>query len=128
VTYYIRRVFEVYELRTRIVAVEVQLGGQWLDQSAASPAIQKELNKIVVGASHDPKIEIALPTDGLLYEAELAHCCSCDCEHEARARLELEKMQLENLNLRLEASRRQKRLEAGELEPFEQAAPVPDQA
>jgi thermitase len=83
------------------------------------------LGKIVVGAKHDPKVEIALPTDGLLYEAELAHCCSCDCEQEATVRLELEKLQLENLNLRLEASRRQKRLDAGDLDAFEVAPPPP---
>jgi thermitase len=123
VTYFIRRVFEVYQLSTRIVSIEVQLGDTWIDITAAPAAIQEEvkrfLGKINVGGRADPKVEIALPTDGLLYEAELAHCCSCDCEHEARSHLELEKLQLENLALRLEAARRQKRLDAGELDPFE---------
>jgi hypothetical protein len=122
VTYTIRRVFEVYELTTRIVAIEVQFGDQWIDVNAAPPEIQNEvkkfLQKIELGARHDPDVEIALPTDGLLYEAELAHCCSCDCESEARSRLELEKLQLENRSIRLEADRRQKRLDSGELEPF----------
>jgi len=31
VTYFIRRVFEVDELRTRIVGIEVQVGSQWVD-------------------------------------------------------------------------------------------------
>src|SRR5215208_2326851 len=88
VTYTIRRVFEVYELTTRIIAVEVQLGDQWIDVGAAPPEIQHEiknfLHDLEVGARHDPAVEIALPTDGLLYEAELAHCCSCECEHEAK--------------------------------------------
>jgi hypothetical protein len=134
VTYYIRRVFEVYELRTRIVGIEVQIANQWVDIGATSVELQRfvttYLDQAAVGASHDPEVEIALPTDGLLYEAELARCCSCDCEHEARSRLELERMQLENLNLRLEAARRQNRLDAGELDPFaELPAPlVPDGA
>jgi len=128
VTYFIRRVFEIYRLVTRIVAVEVQIGDQWVDVAATPGPIQnvvkKFLAKIAVGAEHDPRVEIALPTDGLLYEAELAHCCSCECEREAKIRLELEKLQLENLNLRLEAARRQKRLDEDNLEAFE-ALPAP---
>jgi len=123
VTYFIRRVFEVYQLTTRIIGIEVQVGDAWIDVAAAPAAIRDEvrrfLEKIEVGSKADPKVEIALPTDGLLYEAELAHCCSCDCESEAKSRLELEKLQLENLALRLEAERRQKRLDAGELDGFD---------
>ena len=69
-------------------------------------------------------VEIFLPTDGLLYEAEQAHCCSCECEREAKIRLELETLQLTNLNMRLEADRRQKRLDAGDLDSFEIPAPA----
>jgi thermitase len=131
VTYFIRRVFEVYTLSTRIVSIEAQVGDTWIDVAATPAAIQEEikrfLGKINVGGRADPKVEIALPTDGLLYEAELAHCCSCDCEHEAKSYLELEKLQLENRALRLEADRRQKRLDAGELDPFEPGpAPADD--
>ena len=129
ITYYIRRVFEVYQLSTKIVSVEVLAGNQWLDLGATPPAIQdavkKFLDKTDVGNSHDPGVEIQLPTDGLLYEAEQAHCCSCECEKEAKIRLELELLQLQNLNLRLEADRRQKRLDAGDLDSFEMAAPAP---
>ena len=96
--------------------------------SEAPVGLQKVVRKFLaeaeIGAAHDPRVEIALPTDGLLYEAELAHCCSCECEHEAKARLELERLQLDNLNLRLEAERRQKRLGAGDLEPFEKLPPA----
>ena len=128
VTYFIRRVFEVYQLTTKIVAIEVQLGGQWIDLTATPATIQdivkKYLAKTGVGSKHDPGVEIMLPTDGLLYEAELAHCCSCDCEREAKSRLELERLQLENLNLRLEADRRQKRLDAGDLDAFDPVEPT----
>jgi thermitase len=132
VTYFIRRVFEIYELRTRIVGIEVQVGRQWVDLGSTPDELQKVVRKFLakvdVGAAHDPRVEIALPTDGLLYEAELAHCCSCECEHEAKARLELERLQLENFNLRLEAERRQKRLDAGDLEPFEKLPLAPGEA
>jgi hypothetical protein len=129
ITYFIRRVFEVYSLSTRIVSVEVLAGNQWLDVAATPPAIQesikKFLEKIEIGNSHDPKVEISLPTDGLLYEAEQAHCCSCECEREAKIRLDLERLQLENLNMRLEADRRQKRLDAGDFDSFELAVVPP---
>ena len=131
-TYFIRRVFEIYALRTRIVGIEVQVGSQWVDLGSTPDELQKVVRKFLakvdVGAAHDPRVEIALPTDGLLYEAELAHCCSCECEHEAKARLELERLQLENFNLRLEAERRQKRLDAGDLEPFEKLPLAPGEA
>ena len=129
ITYFIRRVFEVYSLTTRIVSVEVLAGGQWIDLGATpatlQEAVKKYLEKIEIGNKHDPKVEIQLPTDGLLYEAEQAHCCSCECEREARIRLELETLQLQNLNMRLEADRRQKRLDAGDLDSFDLAVPVP---
>ena len=133
VTYFIRRVFEVYDLRTRVVGIEVQIGNQWVDlrstpKEGLQTVVRKFLDRVDIGTAHDPRVEIALPTDGLLYEAELAHCCSCECEHEAKARLELERLQLENLNLRLEAARRQKRLDAGDLESFEETPPASGEA
>jgi thermitase len=127
VTYFIRRVFEVYQLTSKIVGIEALVGDTWIDIAAVPDKLQtlikKYLQKVAIGSAHAPKVEIALPTDGLLYEAELAHCCSCECEHEAKTKLDLEKLQLENLGLRLEAERRSKRLEAGELDAFELATP-----
>lgn len=129
VTYFVRRVFEVYELSTRIVSIEVQIGDEWIDVEALPDEIKKKLReflkKIEVGVSHKPKVEIAIPTDGLLYEAELAHCCSCECEAQGVNALELERMKLENEMMQLEVQRRQKRLDAGELDAFEPAAPTP---
>lgn len=131
VTYFIRRVFEVYELSTKIVSIEALIGDEWIEIDALPDAVRKLvrefLKKVEVGASHKPRVEIALPTDGLLYEAELAHCCSCECESQVQNTLELERMRLENELLRLEAERRQKRLESGALEPFEPPAPAPEE-
>lgn len=129
VTYFVRRVFEVYELSTRIVSIEALVGDEWVEISALPDQIVKVikdfLKKVEIGASHRPKVEIALPTDGLLYEAELAHCCSCECESQTQNTLELERMQLENEMMKLEMERRKKRLDAGELDPFEPALPGP---
>jgi thermitase len=127
VTYYIRRVFEVYELSTKIVGIEIRIGDEWIEVEALPDAIKKAirdyLKKIEIGSRHTPGVEIALPTDGLLYEAELAHCCSCDCESQVQLELEQERLRIENLNLSLEAERRQKLLDAGKLDPFEPAPP-----
>ena len=129
VTYFVRRVFEVYELSTRIVSIEALVGDEWIDIAALPDEVQKVarefLRKIEVGAKHKPSVEIAIPTDGLLYEAELAHCCSCECESQTQNTLELERMQLENEMMKLELTRRQKRLDAGELDPFV-PAPMPE--
>jgi thermitase len=131
VTYFVRRVFEVYELSTRIVSIEVLVGDEWIEvdalPDAAKKIVREFLKKVEVGANHKPRVEIALPTDGPLYEAELAHCCSCECESQVQNTLELERMSLENEMMKLEMERRKKRLDAGELDPFE-PLPAPVEA
>jgi thermitase len=131
VTYFVRRVFEVYELSTRIVSIEALVGDEWIDVSALPDEVVKVvkdfLRKIEVGANAKPKVEIAIPTDGLLYEAELAHCCSCEFESQTQNTLELERMQIENEMMKLELSRRQKRLDAGELGSFEPLPVEPEE-
>lgn len=129
VTYYIRRMFEVYELSTRVVGVEVLINDQWIELGSLPDALQKYvkdfLAKTTIGASHNPKTEIYLPSDGLLFEAEQAHCCSCDCERESMMQAELAKAQVEVELMRLEAMRRKKLLDSGEFGPFEPAPPTP---
>ena len=55
VTYTIRRVFEVYQLTTRIVGIDVQIGDQWIDLDATTKAVHEEvknfLEKTGVGAA-----------------------------------------------------------------------------
>jgi hypothetical protein len=57
VTRFIRRVFEVYSLRTRIVAIEVLAGSQRADLGSTPGALQnvvrKSLAKVAVGAALD---------------------------------------------------------------------------
>jgi thermitase len=85
----------------------------------------------------DPR-ELTLPTDGTVYEAELAHCSSCEPVREAeelvrleQLRLEARKACLENELVSLELERRRALVgstNAVPLElkpwPFEEAEPV----
>jgi thermitase len=127
VTYFIRRVFEIYCLTTMLVAIEVQVGDNWIDLAALPQALKdlvlKELGAIKVGLVAQGKNEIALPTDGLLYEAELAHCGSCEPERERQIALQLKKLELEVELLERENERRKSRLASGDLTPFEPCCP-----
>ena len=112
VTYYVRRVNEVYEVSTRVESIEWRLGdGAWRsvdDQEGLSDALRKLLDDILRRAPRvgeqirDPR-EIALPTDGTLYEAELAHCSSCEPVREAEEQIKLEQFRLEARKRCLEA-------------------------
>ncbi len=131
VTYYVRRVMEVYTLNTRVVAIEWRIGnqGEWrpLDDTTGLTAAQKKaIDAVLKGGpriGQEAKVtrEIALPTDGTLYEAELAHCSSCDPMREAQlnvalegARVDARRRCLEAELLALEVERRRKLLGAGE--------------
>jgi thermitase len=46
--------------------------------------------------------QITLPTDGTLYEAELAHCSSCEPTREVEHEIELEQMRLQARRMCLE--------------------------
>ena len=129
VTYFIRRVFEVYCLSTKLASIEVQVGGNWIDIKAVPDALRdailKQLGKIVVGQVSQRTTEIAIPTDGLLFEAELAHCTSCEPEMEKRIDLELKKLELEVELLARENERRKQLIANGELAAFEPSLPQP---
>jgi thermitase len=131
VTYFIRRVFEVYCLSTRLVGIEVQIGGNWIDVNAVPDALRdailKQLGSIIVGQVSRRNTEIAIPTDGLLYEAELAHCSSCEPEMEKRLELELKKLALEVELLERENERRKSRIASGELSEFVPCCPQPEE-
>ena len=123
VTYFIRRVFEIYCLSTRLVGIEVQIGGNWIDINAVPDALRnailKQLGPIIVGQISQRSTEIAIPTDGLLFEAELAHCSSCEPEMEKRIALELKKLALEIELLERENERRKGRIASGDLSEFD---------
>jgi hypothetical protein len=79
-----------------------------------------------VGAAHDPKVEISLPTDGLLYEPAGTLLLNANVRRRRRHDWSSRSCNSENAVLRLEADRRQKRLDEGELDRFEPVAPATD--
>ena len=103
VTYYVRRVNEVYAVHTRVASIEWRLGdGAWRsfdDTEGLSDGIRKLLEQIrrqlpKPGDRREDARQITLPTDGTLYEAELAHCSSCEPMREAEEMIRLERMRL----------------------------------
>ena len=112
VTYFVRRVNEVYEISTNIVSIEWRVGdGQWRsleDLEGAPDDVKKALGAAVkhlpkVGESVRAARELTLPTDGTVYEAELAHCSSCEPVREAEELVKLEQLRLEARRACLEA-------------------------
>lgn len=103
VTYFVRRVNEVYETATRVESVEWRLGdGPWRslkDVAGVADGIREQLDALrrqlprVGEVVTDPR-RITLPTDGTLYEAELARCTSCEPVREAEEQVKLEHLRL----------------------------------
>lgn len=103
VTYFVRRVNELYEASTRIESVEWRIGnGPWRSFDDVSD-LPDDLRKIFqqLGRALPKRGDVAtdarpitLPTDGTLYEAELAHCSSCEPVLEALEKVRLEKARL----------------------------------
>jgi hypothetical protein len=144
VNYFVRKVLDVYELTTKVTAVTFQVtAGKFvspvltpdqLDQipgalRAAIAALLKTLPK--VGETVQQPTVLAVPTDGVVYDPELSHCCAQDPELEQATRIKLEREQaeaqrigLEVQLMALEVQRRQALLAQGVLEPF-QPAPAP---
>jgi hypothetical protein len=122
VTYFVRGVSEAYEVTTRVLSVEWRVGETpWRDisdQDGLAPEIREALKAILEGLpkpgeSLKDERQITLPTDGTLYEAELAHCSSCEPDREEAHRIHLEQERLrarraclENELLALEIERR----------------------
>lgn len=104
VTYFVRRVNEVYETSTRIESVEWRVGNNtgWrsFDDLDGVPddlrALFKKLGTLLPRKG-DITVDsrfVTLPADGTLYEAELAHCSSCEPVLEAMQKVRLEKKRL----------------------------------
>jgi thermitase len=135
VTYFVRRVNEAYDSSSQVIGVEWRFGDSpWRslsDLEGIPDAIRKLFDPLVrflpkVGDVVQDKRPITLPTDGTLYEAELAHCSSCEPVRSAEdlVRLELKRSEsrkacLEAELLALELERRRRLAEAGESVPLE---------
>ena len=106
ITYFVRRVNEVYEARTRIDSIEWRFGdgAPWrsLDDLEGLPDdVRKRFEQFLHelprrGDEARDSRSITLPTDGTLYEAELAHCSSCEPEREAEVLIGVELQRLES--------------------------------
>jgi hypothetical protein len=141
VTYFVRKVLDVYVATTTVVAISVRVIEGNAVSSWLTPAQENQLKgaalavvkKILSGL---PKIGdrlevgdvITVPTDGVVYDPELAHCCTCDPEREESIRIKLERERAEAIKTAVEArlleqevQRRELLLAAGTLDPFEPA-------
>lgn len=141
VTYFVRKVVDVYQTSTRVVAVTFQvIEGNFVSPvltpsqigqlpAALQPAVEAALKGLPpVGEASQHATLITVPTDGVVYDPELAHCCAQDPELELADRIRLEREQaeaqrigLEVQLMALEVQRRQALLAAGTLTPFEPA-------
>jgi thermitase len=79
-----------------------------------------------VGEVIEQPTTLSVPTDGVVFDPELAHCCSLDpdLEQAELIRLEREQAEAQRIGLQiqlmtLEVQRRQALLAAGTLDPFE---------
>jgi thermitase len=91
---------------------------------AAVEAILKTVP--TVGEVVEQPATLSVPTDGVVYDPELAHCCALDPELDQAERIKLEREQAEAQRIglqvqlmALEVQRRQALLAAGTLTPFE---------
>lgn len=136
ITYFVRRVNEVYEALTRVESLEWRLGesAPWRsvdDLDGLPDDVRKQLERFLrdaprVGEERRDRRSITLPTDGTLYEPELAHCSSCELEREAEVLIDVELRRLDSRRrclevelLALELERRRSLVASGSPAPLE---------
>jgi hypothetical protein len=144
VTYFVRKVLDVYVLTTKVTAVTFQVTAGNFVSGVLTPAqvglLPSQYQKAVeaalkglptVGEVTEQPTVLTVPTDGVVYDPELAHCCALDPELEEAAKIKLEREQAETQKLgleiqlmALEVQRRQALLAAGTLTPFETPSPT----
>jgi thermitase len=128
----------VSDVSYRIIAPNVPPDWHTVDDLGWLPqAIQDEIKKSLkllprVGDTVEKAKSISLPTDGTVYDPELAHCCSCEPERVEAISLQLEKQKAEATRafvetqlLEMELQRRRMLLQSGNLAPFEPLTPTP---
>lgn len=139
VNYFVRKVLDVFQLTTRVLAVRFQVKTPKFTSALLTvdqlDDLPKELKEAAIGILKDlPKVgeevahprHITVPTDGVVYDPELCHCSSAEPTLEQAEMIKLERAEAEALKLRLEVQlmelelqRRQALLAAGTLDPFE---------
>jgi hypothetical protein len=144
VNYFVRKVLDVYIATTKVTLVTFQVTVGNFVSPVLTPAqigqLPKQYQKAVeavlaglpaVGKTVEEPTQLSIPTDGVVYDPELAHCCAQDPELEQEVRIKLERDQaeaqrigLEIQLMALEVQRRQALLAAGTLAPFLPAPPA----
>jgi thermitase len=132
VTYFVRQVVElfsvstiVYEITYRIVAPGVPADFHSLDDlDWLPPDVHDQIKSIIPllpkqGESAERPKPVSIPTDGTVYDPELANCCSCEPERAEALEIVAKKSRLEAQLVELEIERRRKLLDKGDLSPFE---------
>jgi hypothetical protein len=145
VNYFVRKVLDVYVITTRVTLVTFQVTVGNYVSAVLTPAqigqVETKYKKAVeailkglptVGEVVEQPTLLTIPTDGVVYDPELAHCCALDPELEQEIRIKLQREQAEAQKIgleiqlaALEVQRRQALLAAGTLAPFEPPPPAP---
>jgi hypothetical protein len=136
VTYFVRQIVELYTVTTTVYEIQFRIVAPGLpadwhaleDLDELPPEVATALKKALTllpkpGETQERPRAVSIPTDGTVYDPELANCCSCEPERAHRA-------DLDNQLIELEIERRRALIAAGQLGPFEPApataaSPVP---
>jgi len=139
VDYFVRKVLDVYLSTTTVTSVTFQVIVGNYESAVLAPeqigqveaqyraAVEAAIHGLpTVGETVEQPTVVTVPTDGVVYDAELAHCCAQDPDLDQAALIKLEREQaeaqkigLEIQLMALEVQRRQALLAAGTLTAFE---------
>jgi thermitase len=137
VTYFVRKVVELYAVSTRVSDIQYRIVAPNAPQDWRSvrdidwlpKPVQDLINNALrllprIGEVIEQPKPLSLPTDGTVYDPELAHCASCEPERAAAIAIRLEKQKAESMKaclevkrLELELERRRLLLQRGDLSP-----------
>ena len=136
-TYFVRQVVELWSVTTRVCEITFRVLASGFSPERRSiedigslpkpiqDELEEELKHLPKHGECTPPKCFALPTDGAVYDPELACCSSCEPERSAALAIQLEKQQaearracLEAQALALELERRRLLLERGDLASF----------
>jgi hypothetical protein len=144
VNYFVRKVLDVYVSTTKVTAVTFQVKAGNYTSAVLTPAqigqLESQYRTAVkallqglptVGTVVEHPTVLTVPTDGVVYDPELAHCCAQDpaLEQATLIKLEREQAEAQKIGLQvqlmaLEVQRRQALLAAGTLTPFQTLPPT----
>jgi thermitase len=139
VNYFVRKVLDVYTSTTKVTSVTFQVTVGNYVSAVLTPAeigqveagYRVAVEEILLGLPTVGEVvelptALSVPTDGVVYDPELAHCCALDPELDQAALIKLEREQAEAQRIglqvqlmSLEVQRRQALLAAGTLDPFD---------